>query len=129
MDASELRSDREARQPQAEAVGQRIVTDPDVINACVSDFAITGSHLTIRDSAHAALVTGLYERMASTSNGSGSAGSDVLASLPKNAELAEPTAGHVAHGSGLALMRIEVPDGDEVRRAEEHTSELQSLMR
>src|SRR3546814_11188481 len=53
--------------------------------------------------------------MASTSNGSGSAGSDVLASLPKNAELAEPTAGHVAHGSGLALMRIEVPDGDEVR--------------
>src|SRR3546814_6664785 len=115
MDASELRSDREARQPQAEAVGQRIVTDPDVINACVSDFAITGSHLTIRDSAHAALVTGLYERMASTSNGSGSAGSDVLASLPKNAELAEPTAGPLAPWSGLSLMRIEVPDVDEER--------------
>src|SRR3546814_1912408 len=30
MDASELRSDREARQPQAEAVCQLVVTDPDV---------------------------------------------------------------------------------------------------
>src|SRR3546814_11751399 len=114
MDASELRSDREARQPRAEAVCQLVVTDPDVINACVSDFAITGSHLTIRDSAHAALVTGLYERMASTSHGSGSAGSDVLASLPQHAEIAEPPAGHVAHGSGRALRRIEVPDGDAV---------------
>jgi hypothetical protein len=115
MDASELASDREARQPQAEAVCQLVVTDPDVLDACVSDFAITGSHLTIRDSARTAYVTGLYARMTPTSGGSGSAEPASQRSLPENAELAEPVAGHVAHGSGLALMRIEVPDGDEVR--------------